>query len=101
MIEVMRVKPLIWTKCKWWLCVGGIKLKYVMEWGKKRVDGCYPCFRAPHKQKKRGGGRNYKIIKRILEENKKQISVKRVYPNAQGITENWLKRIKYARLKKI
>jgi hypothetical protein len=36
-----------------------------------------------------------------LEENKKQISVKRVYPNAQGITENWLKRIKYARLKKI
>jgi hypothetical protein len=61
---------------------------------KKRVDGCYL-------NKTKREKRNYKIIKRILEENKKQISVKRVYPNAQGITENWLKRIKYARLKKI
>jgi len=70
MIEVMRVKPLIWTKCKWWLCVGGIKLKYVMEWGKKRVDSCYLFFRAPHKQKKKREKRTYKIIKKYWKKIK-------------------------------
>jgi len=55
MIEVMRVKPLIWTKCKWWLCVGGIKLKYVMEWGKKELMVVTHVL-GLHINKKKGGG---------------------------------------------
>ena len=36
-----------------------------------------------------------KQIKKILEENKKDISVRRVYQNAKEIVEDWLREIKY------
>ena len=44
---------------------------------------------------------NQKTNKKILEENKKNVSTRKVYQNAHEIAEDWLKKIKYTGLKNL
>jgi hypothetical protein len=71
------------SKC----CKGSISVE-------KRGHLLLPLLRSHTNKKKSKKGK-----KRENTKNKKYISARRVYQNAQEITENWLKKIKYTRSK--